>query len=162
MRRNRKPSKPSQSAKKQLTPSDTPASEQDAERLLRDMSDEQKMLLAQELLVNRHVEKTFSGPIPPPEDFEKYNLTLPGAADRIVSMAEKEQQIWADGQNGILTNDRKRINGAILLGLALVIVAGIATWKGYAVIAILLGMSGVLSSVLRQLLAFFSRKKTGQ
>ena len=29
-----------------------------------------------------------SGPLPTPEDFEKYGKTLPGAAERILSMAE--------------------------------------------------------------------------
>lgn len=32
----------------------------------------------------------FSGPIPPPEIIEKYNEVVPGAADRIITMAEKE------------------------------------------------------------------------
>ena len=31
---------------------------------------------------------TYSGPIPPPQDFLQYNEILPGAADRILSMAE--------------------------------------------------------------------------
>lgn len=36
-------------------------------------------------------ETSFSGPIPPPGILDKYNQILPGAADRILSMAEKEQ-----------------------------------------------------------------------
>ena len=34
---------------------------------------------------------SFVGPIPPPQILDKYNQILPGAADRILKMAEKEQ-----------------------------------------------------------------------
>ncbi len=33
----------------------------------------------------------FSGPLPPPEAFKKYEETLKGSADRIITMAEKQQ-----------------------------------------------------------------------
>ncbi len=32
----------------------------------------------------------YSGPIPPAEEFQKYELVLSGAADRILSMAENQ------------------------------------------------------------------------
>lgn len=35
-------------------------------------------------------QEAYMGPIPRPEDFEKYERILPGAADRILSMAEKQ------------------------------------------------------------------------
>ena len=35
-------------------------------------------------------ERTFSGPLPPPEHFEAYEKTLPGATDRIMTMTEKQ------------------------------------------------------------------------
>lgn len=34
----------------------------------------------------------YSGPIPPPEAFEKYEKVLPGAADRIMKMTERQQE----------------------------------------------------------------------
>lgn len=37
------------------------------------------------------IEQRYSGPIPPAAEFERYNMTLPGAADRILSMSEKQQ-----------------------------------------------------------------------
>ena len=39
----------------------------------------------------RQSQVAFSGPIPPPNLLKKYDDALPGAADRILSMAEKEQ-----------------------------------------------------------------------
>lgn len=39
----------------------------------------------------RH-ETHFSGPLPRPEDLEEYDNIVPGAAERILQMAEKEMQ----------------------------------------------------------------------
>jgi len=36
-------------------------------------------------------QSAFSGPIPPPEFLQKYNEILPGLADRLVRMAEKQE-----------------------------------------------------------------------
>ncbi|MGA9509161.1 MAG: DUF2335 domain-containing protein [Candidatus Sulfotelmatobacter sp.] len=33
----------------------------------------------------------FSGPLPPPDALERYNQILPGAAERIIAMAENQQ-----------------------------------------------------------------------
>ncbi|MFQ7172706.1 MAG: DUF2335 domain-containing protein [Thomasclavelia ramosa] len=33
---------------------------------------------------------SYSGPIPHPSDFEQYERVLPGAADRILTMAENQ------------------------------------------------------------------------
>lgn len=37
-------------------------------------------------------QQIFSGPLPSPEALAKYNQTLPGAADRIISMAEEQSR----------------------------------------------------------------------
>lgn len=162
MRKKRAPSsKPAKSkANRNLAASnktDSPDSRRDAVNV-GNMTDEQKLQDGQ-LPVNHRIEKAFSGPLPSPEDFEGYNRALPGAADRIISMAEKEQQIRADGQDGILANDRRRINGAILIGLALIGIAGFAAWNGSALIAIPLGLAGVVGSVIRQLLVWLNARE---
>lgn len=50
--------------------------------------DNSKRISTTELTV---MERSFSGPLPPPETLSKYNEILPGAAERIVAMAEKQQ-----------------------------------------------------------------------
>lgn len=40
--------------------------------------------------------KQHSGPIPSSEEMKNYEMVLPGAADRIISMAEKEQNLRAE------------------------------------------------------------------
>ncbi len=105
-----------------------------------------------------HVQTSVSGPLPPPENFEKYNQSLPGAADRIMTMAEKEQQIRAAGQEKILSNDSKRINVAAFLGLSVIVVAGIAAWNGNASIAVPLGVIGAVAAIIRQLLGWLKSR----
>jgi uncharacterized membrane protein len=52
------------------------------------------------------VSHQFSGPIPPPDTLEKYNQIIPGAAERILNMAENEA---ASRQR----NDEKLINNIV-------------------------------------------------
>lgn len=40
--------------------------------------------------------QAYSGPLPVPQHFEQYEKILPGSADRILAMAEKEQQYRID------------------------------------------------------------------
>lgn len=69
----------------------------------------------------------FSGPLPNPEAFAKYNEVLPDAADRILGMAEKEQGIRHEAQRGAIANDCRRINATTIVALSIVVVAGVAT-----------------------------------
>ena len=111
------------------------------------------------VLAVRHVETTFSGPLPTPKDFEKYNQVLPNAADRILAMAEKEQQIRADVETGMLVNDRRRINAATGLGAGLIAVAALATWQDQISIAIPLGLAGTITTILRYVADRLSRRR---
>ena len=131
---------------------------QNLSELVASLPEERKLELIQILEVSR-VETTFSGPLPSPENFKKYNEVLPDAAERIMSMAEREQQIRADGQAGILANDRKRIGGGMLMGMSLIAVAALATWLGYALIALPIGLAGVLTALVRQVLNWLDRRR---
>lgn len=42
------------------------------------------------------VQKSHSGPLPAPEDFAEYEKALPGSCDRILKMAEKQQDYVYD------------------------------------------------------------------
>ena len=53
--------------------------------LLKQLPEEQRLIYQQ------YLEASFSGPLPPPAALAKYEEIQPGAADRIISMAEKEQ-----------------------------------------------------------------------
>ena len=46
--------------------------------------------LSEYLAISTRTQTNWSGPIPPPEVLEKYNQILPGMAQRILAMAEKQ------------------------------------------------------------------------
>jgi uncharacterized membrane protein len=52
---------------------------------------EQDRALVKKEVIQEVRQQLFSGPIPSPEALERYEQICPGAADRIISMAEKEQ-----------------------------------------------------------------------
>ena len=134
-------------------------SKQELVKFVSNLPEEKRRDLIEVLAVSTRFEKTFSGPLPAPEDFEQYNKVLPDAANRIMAMAEKEQQIRADSQAKMLANDRRRINGATGIGLSLIGVAGLATWLGQPMIALPLGLVGTLTTLVRHVVAWLEGRR---
>ncbi len=111
------------------------------ERILAELSDEDRHLVS--LFIHRST--SYSGPLPPAEQFERYERAFPGAGDRIFGITENEQKIRDGHENKKLNNESKRIISATLLGVGLIIVSGIAMWKGSALVALGTGLAGVAS-----------------
>jgi len=55
--------------------------------------------------------ETFIGPIPDPISLQKYEEINPGFAERLISMAEKEQEARLKSTDKIIDNDRLHIRG---------------------------------------------------
>ena len=93
----------------------------------------------------------FSGPIPEPGILEKYNRILPGAADRILTMAEKDATHVREREIEIISYSYKyRLRGQILgfaIGLFALFAAGFCAYLGQQVAASLIGVSGVAGLV---------------
>lgn len=94
---------------------------------------------------------SFSGPIPPPEIIRGYDEVVPGAAERIISMAERQSEhrqkmeeimIRAESRDGLLG-----ICFAFALGLGCIIVAAIVVIlvpkSAGAIFGSLLGITGI-------------------
>lgn len=85
------------------------------ESLVKDVS-ELKEIVSQEFVSIKSIERRqeYSGPIPPPEVFRGYEEVLPGSADRILKMAEKqlEHRIAAETKQleHRITSETKLIN----------------------------------------------------
>ena len=66
-------------------------------------------------------ETVFSGPLPPPEILEKYEQILPGAAERILSMAETQSKhrISLEGRviDADITNSKRGLIFGFIIGL---------------------------------------------
>src|SRR5262245_30403851 len=65
--------------------------------------------------VVRHSQTIHQGPLPTPEAFERYNRVLPGAADRILRMAERQAAHRQDLESRALKGDLvKAMMGTVL------------------------------------------------
>ncbi len=84
------------------------------------------------------VESVWAGPLPAPEDFRQYEETLPGAAERILTMAENQQRHRMSHENSALELDKFSLETA---KSNLAKDAARSTW-GMA-LAFILGMTGL-------------------
>ncbi len=66
-------------------------------------------------------ERHFSGPLPPPEDFAKYEEYLPGSADRILKMAEKQSDHRIASEKKIIDYKTNAGKTGQILGFILVL-----------------------------------------
>lgn len=64
-------------------------SEEQFEKVLDGLPEKDKKVIINQMGIVM-AEKSFSGPLPPPDYMEKYEKTLPGAADRIIAAYEKQ------------------------------------------------------------------------
>ena len=76
--------------------------------------------------------KAFSGPLPPPGTLAEYNEVLPGAADRILTMAESQSDHRQGLEKYVVIGDSRRSSWGIVAGLAVAALAfGIAGYFAY-------------------------------
>lgn len=102
-------------------------------------------------------QKTHAGPLPTPEDLQKYEMIMPGAAERIFSYAEREQSQRHDIEKDAVKIEADKV-GAIKVGIICgyivnaicIIVAGICACTGYP-IGISVGAYPLISYLIRWL-----------
>jgi uncharacterized membrane protein len=89
-----------------------------------------------ELVVARvqSIVESYTGPLPHPRHFELFEKALPGSADRIITMAEKEQKQRHTSETEIIkTEGQYALNGqrfALVIMLSLIGGAGYSIWMG--------------------------------
>lgn len=96
-------------------------------------------------------ELAYSGPLPPPAHLAGYEAILPGSADRMLNMAEQEQQYrHRQFESGLASDDRYRTWGlclgaavsALLIGVGAVVTIYGYPWVGTVCFGgVLLGMA---------------------
>ncbi len=99
------------------------------------------------------VMSSFSGPVPPPAVLREYNEILPGAefADRIVRMAEKEQDHRHRQEDRVVSIFSRGQVFALILGLAAIAFASYMAHLGHdgkalsAMLATILILAGTLA-----------------
>lgn len=74
----------------------------------------------------------FSGPIPPPAVLKQYEEISPGSADRILSMAEKEQHHRHRLENTVAVDDTMLSRLGMRFAFAITMTSlSAATWLGF-------------------------------
>lgn len=113
--------------------------------LIEDLPDEKKVKFIKKLAISQE----FSGPVPPPDILEGYEKCLPGSADRILAMAEKEQSHRHGRENNLLKtvekSENKGMNFAFIVTMSFVLLGSILLYLGKD-----LEGAGVLSPVIIQ------------
>jgi len=84
-----------------------------------DVKTTSKMVVEQH--IEHHVE--FSGPIPPPAILERYEKILPGSAERILSMAEKQSTHRQMMEKRIIFSETSQAKVGMFLAFIIVIAA---------------------------------------
>lgn len=79
-----------------------------------------------------HQQQVFAGPLPHPEVLAKFNEVVPGLADRIVAMAEKEQDARIEGQSEERMIRTRGQWFGFILGLVALIGGGVLVALGHA------------------------------
>ena len=95
--------------------------------------------LPEEVRVSVMEAATFSGPLPPPSLYGQYERVLEGSAERILAMAEREQQhrtAWESKQLEVAASE-----------------ATGGQWLGFVVVIICIGSAVYLSSIGHQWVA---------
>lgn len=111
-----------------------------------DHSRQQVSLIQQQLSVS-----SFSGPIPPPEILKKYDEICPGAADRLIQMAENQSSHRHSMENRSLELDHQRSMAGMWCGFAVALagfsVAAWIAWLGHPWIGMMFASVDIVSLV---------------
>ncbi|MBI5248155.1 MAG: DUF2335 domain-containing protein [Desulfomonile tiedjei] len=67
----------------------------------------------------------FKGPIPPPEILAKYDQVLPGAADRILAMAERQAIHRQSLEQTVIKSDKWHSFAGLVLGFVIALIFGV-------------------------------------
>lgn len=70
-----------------------------------------------------HAEMTYSGPLPLPQHLERYEAICPGAADRIIAMAEAQTKHRQKLENDVIKTNGRNSTLGVCFGGAVAILA---------------------------------------
>lgn len=89
----------------------------------------------------------FQGPLPPPEVLAGYEATLPGAADRILAMAERQSAHRQELETTVATGDSRRQLYGLLAGtvvtMSALALAGVLAFFGHSGVSALTALAPI-------------------
>ena len=92
----------------------------EAAEMIDSLPEEERRAIINEIV--RIEQRSYSGPLPPPQVLADYEKTLKGSADRILQMAEREQEARHSIDREIIGNAAKQHKRGQYMGCALVVV----------------------------------------
>src|SRR3989338_6291096 len=102
-------------------------------------------------LMVTEVSQSFSGPLPPPEILRKFDEVVPGAAERIIKMAEDQSIHRKELEKKVIDSDIARSKWGQILGFVIAIaglaVSAIVVVYGSAIAGGIIGV-GTLASLV--------------
>lgn len=121
---------------------ENPLKNENIDNVLKDLPKEKREVIYSAFYA---IERSYSGPLPPPEDFAKYEQNLPGSMDRILKLTEKqvEHRIEIERSN-VKLDGRGQIIGALLVALFGVLSFGLAMFD-HENVALAMGVTTVIS-----------------
>lgn len=119
----------------------------DVNKVLESLSPEQREVIEGTLFAME--QRTYSGPLPAPEDFEAYEKVLPGSTDRIISMAERSLDSRISNEKTIIETRLKQSGRGQVLGFILAVLFGIMAFAlallGHEVLAGIIASGDIIS-----------------
>lgn len=120
----------------------------------------------QSKLVIAQQSEVFQGPVPHPDILRGYEDIVPGAADRILTMAEKEADVRHELQQKALDSDIRDSRLGIIFGFVLVLVCIVAAvaiayfipTNGGAIASAVVGAAGI-GTVITTMISSTRRNK---
>lgn len=102
-----------------LTPAEQDSEIQKVEAELEQMTPEKRGIVIEHIEERSQI---YEGPLPPPTELIKYNEAHPDAADRIIAMAEKEQEARLANATYMLREDAKAKKRGQYMGFAIALI----------------------------------------
>ena len=75
-----------------------------------------------DLVIQQTSMQSFSGPLPPPEILKKFDEIVPGAAERIIKMAEEQSAHRKELERKVIESDISRSKSGQILGFIIAMV----------------------------------------
>jgi uncharacterized membrane protein len=98
-----------------------------------------------------HQSQSFSGPLPPPEILRRFDEVVPGAAERLLRMAEEQSTHRKDLERKVIESDIERSRWGQILGFVIAIVglgaSALIAIYGNAIAGSIIGV-GTLASLV--------------
>lgn len=127
---------------------------------LNDLEPEKRDLIIK-AIISTVERKTFSGPLPAPEDFAAYKNVVPDAPERILAMAEKQQQHRIETERKIVdSNIKSSLRGQVLGAIMAIICLLCCVYLGIHGHDVLAG--SIVAIIVSVVTIFALRKRSDQ